>query len=512
MTRLSRLPRRRLAILVLMLGCITSFAHAVEFVGHMNLVEEPGLTIMAPATTHHDWCRNIGYGSGIVRIAAVYDVPHEDRLERLGSYEGFVRDRALPLIRANCDVEFETVWLLMFRATDHVRGRPSLFDVMVFDVAGAAPRYVEYRAGGALRAWSDAQRAALAPGAASEPAHDELAAIYEDDSIAVYPREATWCTEIRGRAPAKGGGLNLVYRVPHAERGELFLEQYGDLGTTVIEPLVKAQKCWPDVTVYLFREGETEHWDALRFRQVEVAGISPTYRFGVSERIPGPGAQARIDDFEEQAARLAWGGAACDGPFCDLPGGVYLQAVYDADVETLRGFDTSVNAHIQRRYVDAFASLTEALTGEEARARFSLLVALSDTYLHAYQSGYANSCPDGLIDVESRLRLETYDLYSQYGMYMGQGGGEVYTAHYRVKPSLMPLCERICDHFGGRTSRWIVNHLGHHGAELTMAGLAAMPERFACDDPVVLRFERNLATLTGAYLDDRQAWFEPGLR
>lgn len=510
MIRLLCRPRRRFPTLALILGWIASHAHAVEFVGHMNLVEEPGLTIMAPATSHHDWCQNIGYGKGIVRVAAVYDVPHEDRLDRLGSYEGFVRDRALPLIRANCDVAFETVWLLMYRDTDHVRGRPSLFDVMVFDVAGAAPRYVEYRVGAALRVWSEAQRAAMAPGAQSEPAADRLAAIYQDDSIAVYPRERTWCTEIRGSAPTSGGGLNLIYKVPHAERDELFLERYGDLGTTVIEPLVKASKCWPNVTVYLFREGETEHWDALRFEQVEVAGISPTYRFGVSERIPGPGAQARIDDFEAQAARLAWGGASCDGPLCDLPGGVYLQAVYDADLEALRRFDASVDGHVQRRYVDAFASLTEALTGEQPRARFSLLVVLSDTYLYDYQSGFANACPHGLVDVESRLRLETYDLYSQYGMYMGQGGGEVYTAHYRIKPSLMPLCERICDHFGGRTSRWVVNHLGHHGAELTMAGLAAMPERFACDDPVVLRFERNLAALTEAYLDDRRAWFDGG--
>lgn len=64
----------------------------------------------------------------------------------------------------------------------------------------------------------------------------------------------------------------------------------------------------------------------------------------------------------------------------------------------------------------------------------------------------------------------------QPGLYMGQGGGDVYTAHYRIKPSLMALCER------------------------------------ACDDPVVLRFERNLATLTGACLDGRRAWFEAPLR
>ncbi|MEE4302265.1 MAG: hypothetical protein V2J24_22690 [Pseudomonadales bacterium] len=503
----SRSSTSRFSILLLLLTLTCGGARAVEFVGHMNLVEEPGLTIVAPATETDLWCRNSGGGPGFMRIMAVYDVPHEDRLDRLGSYEGFVRDRALPLIRANCDVEIDTLWLMMLRDSDQVRGVPRLFDIMIFDVGGDAPRYVEYRAIGSHQEWSDAQRAALAP------APERLPAIYEDDHIAVHPRERTWCREIGGSAPRQGGGLDLVYRVPHAQRDELFREHYGgDLGATVIEPLVKAQKCWPDVTVYFFREGESEHWNAYRFRNVEIGGIVRRQQFGVSERIPGPAQQARIDEFEAQADRLAWGRADCTGPFCDLPGGVYLQAVHDADADALRRFDTVVDAHVQRRYVEAFASLMEALTGEEARARFSLLLALSDTYLHDYGSGYGASCPDGLVDVESRHRLETYDLYSQYGMYMGQGGGEVFTAHYRIKPELLPLCERICDHFGGRTSQWVVNFLGHRGATLTMEGLAAMTDRFACDDPAVLRFERNLAALTAAYLDDRRAWFEAGAR
>ncbi|WP_375211473.1 PQQ-dependent sugar dehydrogenase [Hyphococcus sp.] len=42
------------------------------------------------------------------------------------------------------------------------------------------------------------------------------------------------------------------------------------------------------------------------------------------------------DTGHHYGARLAWGGARCDGPLCDLPGGVYLQAVYEIDDTTGR--------------------------------------------------------------------------------------------------------------------------------------------------------------------------------
>ena len=62
MIRLLCRPRRRFPTLALILGWVASHAHAVEFVGHMNLVEEPGLTIMAPATSHHDCSFAAGVG------------------------------------------------------------------------------------------------------------------------------------------------------------------------------------------------------------------------------------------------------------------------------------------------------------------------------------------------------------------------------------------------------------------------------------------------------------------
>lgn len=486
---------------ILLLVCVGGQSKAVEFRRFMNLVEEPGLTIMAPGTTIDEWCENYGAGRGVIRVFAVYDVDHRQRLSRLGGdYQEFVQQRAMPLIQQHCDIQFDMVWLIMLRETDHDRGTPQIFDIMYFDVRDGRVFYSGYAPVAARQVWSQAEMDALAPTAADKMPSRLPDPLYSDDAVMIYARENTWCQRFREAPPPRGGGLDLVYQVPYERRHEV--TNYSEVG--VIERLVAEAQCIPQVLVYTYWPDQEEHWEKMKYERTSTYPDGRP-RLGITQRDAGPSLQAARDAYQQELDRYAWGGGDCDGQFCDLPGGQYLNAVFAADVDALKRFDVLVDTRIQRRYIEPLRSVFETVSGREVRSDFSLLVALADTYLYDYQST-AMACQDDLVPRQARHTLDTYDLYNLYGMYMGQGGGETFTANYLIKPEFASLCDRICDHLGGRTSNWIVNELGHRGAKLTFAGMKEIQSSYDCNDPVVLQFEANLIRLTEQYLREKTEW------
>ena len=203
---------------------------------------------------------------------------------------------------------------------------------------------------------------------------------------------------------------------------------------------------------------------------------------------------------------VAWneGRPGCEGAFCGLAGGAYLQAVYENDVALVKRFDASVDRTVRQR-LGAVLSLAESL-GERPQS-FSLLPAVANAYLAAYTAHRDPSCGD---EVTSRVvthKNPTYDIWDRQGIYDGQAGGEEYRHTYLVKPSLDALCDRVCDHLGGRGEASALRSLGHAGAVATLAGVGELVEGHTCSSAEVDQFERNLASLTEAYWARRYDWF-----
>ncbi|MAT92333.1 MAG: hypothetical protein CME59_07005 [Halioglobus sp.] len=202
---------------------------------------------------------------------------------------------------------------------------------------------------------------------------------------------------------------------------------------------------------------------------------------------------------------ISWknGEASCSGAFCKLPGGAYLHAVYQNDIELVKRFDSSIDNTVRKK-LGAILSLSRDM-GREPQD-FSLLPALANAYLAARTSEVSGSCADDLVRKTVIRKTPTYDMFDADGLYEGQGGGEVYRFTYVLKPALVPLCDSVCDHLGGRSERSALASLGHGGANLTLSGVQELVDAHACLSSESTQFERNLASMTALYLEQKYQW------
>ena len=202
---------------------------------------------------------------------------------------------------------------------------------------------------------------------------------------------------------------------------------------------------------------------------------------------------------------VSWknGTQGCNGAFCGLSGGAYLQAIYENDLDLIKRFDASIHRTLRQK-LGAILSLSEDL-GEKPQD-FSLLPALANAYLVGYANGFGASCGDELVRKVVTKKTPTYDMFDQDGLYEGQGGGEVYRFTYVLKPGLVPLCDDVCDSLGGRAERSAVRTLSHGGATRTLNGIDELFSRYGCSAEEITRFEQNLVAMTRLYLDERYRW------
>jgi len=204
---------------------------------------------------------------------------------------------------------------------------------------------------------------------------------------------------------------------------------------------------------------------------------------------------------------ISWknGEVSCSGAFCDLPGGAYLHAVYRNDVELIKRFDSSIDSTVRKK-LGAILSLSGDF-GREPQ-NFSLLPALANAYLAARSYEVSSSCGDDLVRRTVMRKTPTYDMFDADGLYEGQGGGEMYRFTYVLKPELVPLCDSVCDHLGGRSERFALTSLGHGGATSTLGGIEELVAKQACSSSESTQFENNLASMTALYLGQQYHWLQ----
>lgn len=350
------------------------------------------------------------------------------------------------------------------------------------------------------------------PGASPDP-------LYSDELITIYPL-GTWChkdnkSSVTIEVETPEDGLAVVYTMEHAEQEKAFEAQYGDFAKTVIHPLVKKHSCFEFAKAYFYKAGEQDAWKIELYRYKNVP-FSSEKAFGMADRyMSKAGFRAEAIRNAPRRERMVkankWlnGREACEGSFCEFEGGLYLNAIYAGDVKMIQYLDAQIDHAIQK-YMAPFVSLASRLKKRGANPPpFSMLPILVDTYLYDYKDSFALQCNDDLVSTTRRWQNSSYVLYDQYGIYYGQGGGEVYTATYLIKPEFVPLCNKICDHLGGEASEWLIRSVGHMGARRTFIGLRELQRAYGhyrCDSEEVLTFEKNLLELTQNYMADKKNW------
>lgn len=204
---------------------------------------------------------------------------------------------------------------------------------------------------------------------------------------------------------------------------------------------------------------------------------------------------------------IAWnkGEKFCDGKFCGLSGGVYLNAIYNNDLTLVKRLDASLNARFRKK-TGGMLAFAEDVTGK--KQDMSLLPVLADTYIAEDGKGYAPTlqCYKDAVKKTITHTNPTYDVWDHRGMYDGVAGGEVHRYSYIIRPELMSLCDKVCDHLGGAGERSAVRSLGHTGANSTLQGVVEMVKQFPCESNAMLQFERNLQSMTEQYFVKRENW------
>jgi len=348
--------------------------------------------------------------------------------------------------------------------------------------------------------------------------------IYQNKHIKIYPSSEDWCWSPE---------LDAVYEAKHEERDKYFNGNYisfiGQTGRKLVseycgEPL--------HVKVHNFRLGNKKAWDTMSFL---LKPFKPTITTNTTNYVYLDGHKMSDGALADQKLKV-WG-RSCSGPFCDLHGGLYLNAIYNNDVELIKSLDQIVNTKLQKSvkqrsnallgkqgtklFKQAFEKLSSLRNGGKATktdlltpSQVSLLESIADYYMYNPRgfNPFSMICKEQLVTKVKSYTTPTYDTFDYQGMYDGQGGGERYSTTYNVKPNFSGLCDRVCSHLGGDQSPKVgFLRSSNKSVRFTLDStidLRSKPKY--CEEPElkknIAQFERNLISLTNKFLDNKSSW------
>jgi len=290
-----------------------------------------------------------------------------------------------------------------------------------------------------------------------------------------------WCAN---DTPKRGHKFNAKYDVSHKSRSRLFDHDYEKFIETKLLPAI-VKFCGRKTTyiqIRMYKKGENKTWDIIIFHlkngKVVKSYQQPKALLSQYKK-PGP----NPDELQSLKKQGIWG-YVCDGPFCELPGGFYLNAIYNNDIFMLGFLDKGI----------------DRITDNKA----PLIIGLTDVYMHDYKYYRTGNC------LKKNSKSKTYTFKTKptqwqtlSGMYAGTTPGISKAAVYNVNADFYPLVLKIGNSRGG--SGW----KGAYGmykrleaASLTLDGLVGLRRRYHCDSPEVKQFERNLINLAERYLKD----------
>jgi hypothetical protein len=266
--------------------------------------------------------------------------------------------------------------------------------------------------------------------------------------------------------PSSNAGLDIIVPVDYDALHGWLSKNYGRFDLKVIKPLAD-EACFPgsDVNAKFYQDGETAYLESVRYGLKKSRSSFDAAQFAVLNRQAGPSREARLDVINKtKDIQDAWG-LPCEGPFCALPGGAYFQAILAGDKAAVQNMDNMIDQRVGLR--------------KSKKQDYSLLPVIADTYFYYYQISFMLGClNDGLVEKTYSYVNPTFEV-PDYGDYaMPDMGGKVDTASYILRPEFVPLCDKICDAYGGLYDREIVNVINFDAAKHTVDGVYKMSDLF----------------------------------
>ncbi|MFK8051531.1 MAG: hypothetical protein AB8F65_01055 [Woeseiaceae bacterium] len=289
--------------------------------------------------------------------------------------------------------------------------------------------------------------------------------------------------------------LDVVYRVNSERRDGVFSGSYLNAVGNVVGNLV-GRRCdgGSGFTVNSFSADDAQRWDRIDYRYNQSRGVRDTL-VRVSRRTLGAAAEAH--EVWLQANEF---GPACDGPFCELRGGRYLNAIYRGDLDNVRQID-----HMHKQVVQQFMAEQSSVLGAGVFAlaydaafnvdQLQLLRDVANKYMHTY-AVWGESC----LDAGSGSRTFSYTTpvvieTDEFGT--TTSGGIEYKATYTLNPEFFPLRDKLGSHRGAKRSD---NPTNLRVKAAVYEGLVELARTGDCRSAEVKQLEQQLRRLTSAVL------------
>jgi hypothetical protein len=203
-------------------------------------------------------------------------------------------------------------------------------------------------------------------------------------------------------------------------------------------------------------------------------------------------------------------GRCPDGPFCELPGGDYLNAIFRGDFPKIREIDNNAFKGLRSLIKkvtfgdDKFYSFLTALSNG---ANESLLPLVVDEYMYTYQQWAKDHCLDAdAVVVEKNEYVPGYSVKEVYSsgaeIEISRTEGYMLHATYVINPEFWQTCQRFCGVQDSKTYRSFldsaVNRENAMIGKLYM-GLKSLKNNYDCRSREVQIFEKNLIELSRNY-------------
>jgi hypothetical protein len=511
-----------------MLLFITPLSHARETDRGTVIYEQEDLLVTVYGWTERpgqrlaDFCsgsgKNMSFRSSY-NVTVAYNVPHKERTKLMTpSYTEFVKEKVYPSLIKTCgEIKITEIYMTMRKVGEYTRQDWS--ESMTFEIAdnGKSVTQTSYDPNPVAEAnMSMEEITALMPsqtGSGALPSQKHGKKLFQDDKLTVYAREDLWCfPKNRSKGtPGSNAGLDIIVPVSYSELKSWLRTHYGNFDMKVIKPLAE-EACYPGGGIYakFYQAGQSAYLEEVSYGWQKprphpgIFNPSPSNvkHFTVKSRTAGQTPDAKLAKIRKRKTERDVWRLPCKGKFCILPGGAYLQAIHDGDHSALKRMDGSVDMAISRWLR---TSLGEAIAAKKHQD-YSLLPVIADTYFYSYQQGFMLSCPDNLYKKTYRYKNPTFEMPDYGDFSMPDMGGEIDSATYVVPQEFLPLCDRICDAFGGSQDRLPIKSLNIKPARATLNSVYDIFKEYRCDQKEIKLFEKNLITLTEAYLNNKDSW------
>ena len=292
------------------------------------------------------------------------------------------------------------------------------------------------------------------------------------------------------------GEFDVRYRVNSEARDSIMSGDYiASIGNLVGNLVGRQCSQISSFTVHSSSIDEDDIWDSIRFRFNTSRG--PNQPLTVVASLTQSDA-AKEHDLWVEKNRL---GPACDGPFCDLAGGKYLNAIYRGDSDMVTEIDTLYRgeaiALLNKLQSNLGLGTLPSIGTELANEQPNFLVEVARKYMHAYPV-WGDSCFDpGAAEKTYSYTTPVVIETDEYGT--NTYGGDTFEASYTVNPDFFSLRDKLASHKAPNRSDdpanvWIKTEVYSGILELFGSG--------ACRTAEVKALENQLRLLTNETLEN----------